>query len=472
MFEEEYRKEMTQVKLSQEQKERITELMTAAPVRGVRKAGRMALAAALVAVLCLGSVAAAYAMGAFDFLKEQDEYAMLGQGEVYEEFSYAVKQSVVAENGDVLTVDRAAMDGKFCTIFYSVHFQKPLVSTEELERMQEDDQPDLWQLWKIRSTYFTLFTGGEEVSSETYDNSFETMQYLADESTLYGAWRFLLKTPLEEGELVTLQAELWDTQTPNGEYTSTFLWDLSLDFEAHPIQGEHFEPDVAFPTKITNAKGEIETIEARVVSFDRSPLGNQLTLRLARQGNIHGLRTEYALRDADTGDYIPYAEIVTAHALDPEGCYDVVYELYGDVRDLKNLELIPVRQIGSISPRQTVSLDELPSTETGNPAGGYAPASYTVGDGQIIVTMQPVGAVTGHYAGIANGVSFLDEDGEGLFRNSSVQKFKNRQDGTISAVMTPDAESFREDIEKVAQIWFFVHQYELLEDQTVSIPLI
>lgn len=44
MFEEEYRKEMSQVKLSREQKERITELMTEAPARRIRRTGRMALA--------------------------------------------------------------------------------------------------------------------------------------------------------------------------------------------------------------------------------------------------------------------------------------------------------------------------------------------------------------------------------------------------------------------------------------------
>ena len=244
---------------------------------------------------------------------------------------------------------------------------------------------------------------------------------------------------------------------------------MSLDFEAQPIQGEHIELNVTFPTNIHNAEGKVETVEARVVSFDRSPLGNQLVVRIPRK--ISGMSAEYALRDADTGEYIPYAEIVTAHVFDPEGCYDVVYELYGDIHNLKNLELIPVRRIGSTSPRQTVSLDALPSTDSGNPAGGYAPASCTVGNGQIIVTMQPVGAVTGYYARILNGVYFLDEDGNDLFRNTSVQKFKNRQDGTISVVMTPDAESFQEDIGKVAQIWFFVHQYEPLEDQTVSIPL-
>lgn len=465
MFEEEYRKEMSQVKLSQEQKERMTELMTAAPVRGIRRTGRMALAAAAVIVLCVCSAAAAYAMGAFDFLKERDEYALLGQGEVYETCAYDVKRSATAENGDVLTVDRVAMDGKFCTIFYSVRFQESVVSTEELGRIQGGDKPELWQLWKIRSAQFSLFAGEEEISLETYEDSFETMQYLADENTMYGAWRFLLRTPLEEGEQVRFQAQMWDPQTPDGKYRSTMLWDLSLEFEAHPIQEEHFELNAAIPLLVLG-----ETTQVEAVSFDRSPLGAQLTLRSEELN--WGLSGEFALRDADTGEYIPYAEVVTNHSFDPEGYFDKVYELYGDVRDLKNLELIPVRQTGdSVAPRQTVSLDELPSTDTGNPAGGYAPASYTVGDGQIIVTMQPVGAATGYYARILNGVSFLDEDGNDLFRSTSVQKFKNRQDGTITVVMTPDAESFREDIEKVAQIWFFVHQYELLEDQTVLIPL-
>lgn len=80
-------------------------------------------------------------MGAFNFLKERDEYDMLGQGAAYETCAYDVKQSAAAENGDVLTVDRVAMDGKFCTIFYSVRFQEPVVSTEELGRIQGGDKP-------------------------------------------------------------------------------------------------------------------------------------------------------------------------------------------------------------------------------------------------------------------------------------------------------------------------------------------
>lgn len=465
MFKEEYKKEMSGWKLTKEQKERIVLLMTQTPVRRARRAGRLVLAAAVFMVLCICSVAAAYALGAFDFLRKQSEYAMLGQTEVYEEYAYEVKRSVTAENGDILTVDRAAMDGKFCMIFYSVHFADPVVSMEELKQMQEDDEPDLWQLWKIRSLNFTLNAGEEEISLESYDNSFEPMEYLADTNTIYGAWRILLSRAVEEEEQVTLGAELWDPKTPSENSRSTKLWELSVDFAARPIQGEHFEPDVAFPVLMQG-----ETVEAQVVSLDRSPLGTQLTLRVERLANM-GLSLELAMRDADTGNYIPHAEIVTSHYSDPDGCYDMVYELYGDVSELKNLELIPVWWTSSMSQQQTVSLNELPYTDPDNSAGGYAPASYAVGDGQIIVTMQPVGPVTDYYARIGNGVYFQDEEGNDLFSNMSIQKFKNRSDGAITVVMTPDAISFQEDINKVAKIWFHTHPCKLMEDWKVSVPL-
>ena len=67
-----------------------------------------------------------------------------------------------------------------------------------------------------------------------------------------------------------------------------------------------------------------------------------------------------------------------------------------------------------------------------------------------------------------NGVS---GQGNPLFEDIFVEKFKNRSDGTITVVMTPSAGSYARDVEKVARIWFFVQRYEVQEGQRVSIPL-
>ena len=51
MFRETYRKEMDQMLLNEQQKERLTELMTSTPVRRTRHVGRTALIAAAVCAL-------------------------------------------------------------------------------------------------------------------------------------------------------------------------------------------------------------------------------------------------------------------------------------------------------------------------------------------------------------------------------------------------------------------------------------
>ena len=52
-----------------------------------------------------------------------------------------------------------------------------------------------------------------------------------------------------------------------------------------------------------------------------------------------------------------------------------------------------------------------------------------------------------------------------------MDKIKNRSDGTITVISTPSAESYARDVDKVARIWFFVQQYELLEGQKAVIRL-
>lgn len=71
------------------------------------------------------------------------------------------------------------------------------------------------------------------------------------------------------------------------------------------------------------------------------------------------------------------------------------YELFGGAKkmnDMRHLELIPIWMTKSVSERKVVSLSELSSNDAGNPAGGYAPASYQAKNNRLIVEMAPVGA--------------------------------------------------------------------------------
>lgn len=461
MFEREYRRELERMGPGAQQVELAVEALRRERVRGKkRRSVRAVLAAAVVCAAMVVTVAAAALLGAFDFLKEQDEYAFLGQTEIYEAYAYEVNNSVTADNGDVLSVDRMAMDGRFCTIFYSIRFREPVVGAADLEKGKDTG---VLRRTAGRTPYFALYAGEEEISEEGYQNSFETQQYLADTSTAYGAWRFLLARPLAEGERLRFQGELYGERNNNG--AGELLWEASLTLEAHPIPMESFAPGVSFAARLQG-----ETVAVQALCLERSPLGTLLTLRHERMDN-EGLGMEFALRDADTGAYIPFAEVFTSHYKDPEGYRDNVYELFGDVSGLKNLELIPVRWLSAISPRMAVDLDALPAADCGNPDGGYAPASYAVEEGRIVVAMKPVGAATNYYAMIGNGVYFLDKDGNELFSDIHVKKYKDRSDGTITVVSTPGGDSFRKDADKVAQISFFVHQYELLPGQAVRIPL-
>ena len=156
MFSTEYRKEMDQIMLSGKQKQAIAAAMTSARVRRARRLPR---AFAAVAVVCamVAATAAAYCMGAFEFLKERDEHAYLGMNEIYETYAQKVGKSVTAENGDVVTVDRVVMDRTFCTIFYSVRFREPL----QAERRDDGFQTIAYM------PGFYLYSGEEEISSSS-----------------------------------------------------------------------------------------------------------------------------------------------------------------------------------------------------------------------------------------------------------------------------------------------------------------
>ena len=461
MFSDDYRREMDQVRLSEEKKRAIAAAMAAAPARRARHALRWGVAAAAVCALLVATAAACY-MGALEFLTGRSEYAYLGMNEVYEACARPVGASVTAENGDVLTVDRVAMDGTFCTIFYSVRYDEPVATQEELTQIQASRQ-DSWTFISQFEPYFLLYAGEEQVSEEGYNNSFEPQAYLADTHTLYGAWRILLRRPLREGEPLTLRAAHYGAYQGNG--AGRLIWEAAVELEAHPTANERFELGVPFQALAGGQPAQLE-----VVSLERSELGTLLTIR-GEDALFDTYSIDFVLRDGDTGACIPYAEVVTSHQADPEGYHDNTYELFGDVSGLENLELIPTRRTGSVSPQKRVALSELPCLDSGNPDGGYAPASYRAENGQLIVEMKPVGAANGAYARLGNGVYFLDGEGNELFEDIYVDKIKNRSDGTITVISTPDPESYRRDVDKVAQIWFFVQEYEVLEDQAVRIPL-
>ena len=442
MLKQDYQTWMDQVEPDQDFQARLTAAMTAKPVNASGRTFRVLVAAAVMCGL-LGITAAAYYMGAFEFLREQNEYAMLGMNEVYETCAQPVGVSVTAENGDVFTVDRVATDGTFCTIFYCLYVQD--------------------ETWRY-APRMTLYSGGKDISIEGYGNSFENQEYLANDHTLYGAWRFLLRTPLEDGEQVELKLARYGDAEP-GEL-APLLWENTISFAVNPIQGEQFELNAVLSARIGG-----EPVQVEAVSLRRSPLGTLLRLRWAEEDSSEKDWYDFVLRDGDTGAYIPYDQVVINHYWDPEGYVDSVYELYGDVRGLKQLEIIPTTPVGGVSPRQVVALEDLPSADSGNPDGGYAPASYEAADGQLIVKMQPVGAVNAWYARLLNGVYFQNAQGEDLFEDVWVEKIKNRSDGTITVISTPSAASYARDVDKVAQIWFFVQQYELLEGQKAVIRL-
>ena len=455
VFKEDYRKEMDAVKLNERQKERLTALLTAQPVRRARRIGRMALAAAVACAL-LAATAAAYALGAFDYLTGRDEFLSLGQTELYRQVAREVGVSATADNGDRLSVERVAMDDTFGTIFYSVHFEEALPQLE---------WSDSWLLYPT----LTLYTeDGEQLSEEGFRGSFEEQAYVADEHTVYGAWRFLLRRPVADGETLFLRSERYSDQPSEGRlYTQ--LWALELSFPAQ-ITGEksqRFDLDGSFEVWIHDGMREVE-----VLSLTRSPMGTLLKLRYAR-GTGTGLGPEFILRDADTGANIPYAPVHTSHWNDPEGYEEQLYELFGDVSKLKNLEIVPTERVTPDTPDRIVALEDLPAADSGNPDGGYAPASYRAEDGKLVVEMKPVGAVNSIYADLGNGVYFRDANGEQLFRDCvvKVEKFKDRTDGTITVVTIPKAADYEAYADQVAAIEFIVVGYRVLEGSGVRVPL-
>ena len=90
-----------------------------------------------------------------------------------------------------------------------------------------------------------------------------------------------------------------------------------------------------------------------------------------------------------------------------------------------------------------------------------------------MIEMKPVGATNNSFSRIINALTphLMDAEGNDLFDDVRVERYKDRSDGAITVVMTPSAESCVRDADKVTQFWFFVQRYDVLEGQTVHIPL-
>lgn len=469
MFEKQYRWEMDRIQLSQGAMEQIVcavrknQQEEEKPVKHAKKVWRTALVAAAACAALVVSAGAAALFGAFDFLKEQDAFQALGLSEVYDAYAYDVNATVTTPSGNVFTLEKAATDGTFFTAFYTYRYAQPLMTQEEFDALDAANPRSVRSI----APFFTLLSdAGEEISLEGYNDSFETQEYLSDPQTVRGAWRCLLTTHVcaaADGAPLTLQGYTWDSGSGTQE-------NFSVDLVSHPSTAVICTPDVTFPLYWAG-----KNVAVNVDSVKISPLGSLLTLRYAEiEGTGLGILNAFVLRDKDTGKYIPFARVCTR--ANSGGTREVVdsYELFGDVRDLgaiENLELVPIKSDRSTSEQITVSLRDLPSDDPGNPAGGYAPASYQISGNRLIVELQPVGAVSAAEASLLNGVYFLDKDGNEVFDRHSTAKFKDRRTGVITVVTTVEDEDFAERVKKVDALWFFAEDYHLLEDKAVTIPI-
>ena len=472
MIKQNYRREMAHAGPTRAQLDRLWRTMDD-PARPRPPRGRTVLAAVLAAAL-LTTVALAYSLGVFDFLRGREEYRLLGQAEVYEQYAREVNLTATAENGDVLTIDRVAMDGKFCTVFYSVNSAAPMEAWSERDGSISAKAPDLWQARRL-SPVFSLYAGKERLAAGRYDSG---QQYLTDAQTLYGEARLLLDRPPVEGEALELRAApAWtggaESGGPAAEGTEMPVkWSVPLT--AHLVKSERLAQGQKF--FLWGQSRNFERLE--VLSLDRSPLGTLLTIRETLPEGYwedDSLQTtpQFALRDGDTGAYIPYGKLNNGR--EGAGPYRTdVYELYGDVSGLKNLEIVPVRRnFAGGAPRVVVDADDLPVGQ-GNPDGGYVLTDCAVGDGRIVLTWRPEGAVI-NVSQCVPPVELLDGEGNRLFTGAGAPEayrdsFINRADGSVTVIET-GVDLPEGYLERLAQLAFWPERYELLPEKAVTIAL-
>lgn len=419
---------------------RVGEALNALPQRKMkgRKYLRTALVAAAVCVALVTTVAAAYFMGAFDFLKSREEYQFLGRTEVYEKYAKPVNLTQTAENGDVLTIESLAMDGNFCTLVYTVRTVEKMATWSDINEGISQEAPDFWQALVLNPS-FHIEVGGDLPGWSG------GQQFLADANTLYGLTRIALERPIDKGEPFTIHVgpSLSEIQTNPALVPIEDLSDVpdkwSFDLIADPL--------------------ETETIRTEMGTISRSSLG---TILMLSEKVMSG---GFALRDGDTGVYIPYSA-----AFNIVGGEHTLYELYGDMSALRTLEVVPI-QYEEKSDFVTVPLEELPARGN-NMAGGYEVSSVEFEAGKIIVTRRPVGATT---EGFGTHVSFVDANGERLFSSddnfdSYLDIFRDWTDGSV--IETYSLQGVPEEyIKRIVGVEFHNSAYRLLEDRAVTISL-
>lgn len=435
MLEDTYKREMDDLYPDGKQMERLLAVMGEKRCVGFSKPLRTALVAAAVCVVLVTTAAAAYLMGAFDFLKAREEYQFLGQTERYERYSKIVNLSQTAANGDVLTIESMALDGNFCTLIYKLESKEPMAAWSDINQSISEDAPDIWQAMILNPSFHIAVDG----DLPGWNGG---QQFLADARTLYGMTRIALERPMDKGEHFTI-------------HVGPSLSELQTDPDLKEIESLDDVPD-KWAFDLVADPLETEMFQMEEGTLTRSPMG---TVLKTREGMLGG---DVVLRDADTGAYIPYG-----YAFNMVGPEYILYELYGDTSELKNLEIIPI-EWGESYPK-IVTLDELP-TRGNNAVGDYEVSAVEIGAEQIVVRQRPVGATPRG----ASMVEFVDADGNILFREDSfdcyVSTFTDWTDGSVvitySLGDTPEGY-----IERIAGVRYTAHSYTLQEEQAINITL-
>ena len=440
------------------------------PARRGRCRGRRVLAAAAAVCAMLGVTAWAYVTSAFDFLGEREEFQYLGQQAIYEQYAQIVDQSQTAADGDTLRIERIAMDGNFCTIFYTLN------TAEEMETwsLARADSPELWQAIQLDPTFGITVNG---ISITDIDNMMgtspivqERQAYLADRHTLYGVERLLLERPLETGERyqLTVGPSLDERirMDEAGQVPPEVKWSFSLT--AQPLETETVELDGPFFI------GE-RRVDTMVLSY--SPLGNLLRCsgpvpeekRWSDTQNIGAASLgDFAIRDPQSGAYYAHCMQVWSCTKDPWIWYGV-YEIYGDVGQAASLELIPAQEQEEQMAWVTCGLDALP-LDSGD---GYRLESIQKTEGQIIARLSPAGAAMDppHWSRL----ELTDDAGNWVFHGAGsptayMDDYIDWRDGSITITWTLGDDA-GDVLDCITQLQFLRYAYVLDEEGAAILTL-
>lgn len=372
-----------------------------------------------------------------------------------------VELSQTALNGDVLTIERMAMSGNFCTLFYTVKTKEEMNPRLGFEDIISGTEPELWQSSFLRSG-FTIAARGVEISE-----NWSGQQFLADSHTLCGMERVMLKRPIEEGETYTLSVSpsMQELYQGNSQVPS-IKWRFTLTAEPLETRSVELNPKTA----VLDGKGNSHDIKS--ITISHSVLGTVIKLYELvpedyREDSSQWPELAFVLRDGETGEYIPYSYVSSGSG----GMRRTTYELYDVSENIESLELIPIR-LGERDIYNTAALSDLPA-RSGNPFGGYGVSSVEIGKDKIIVTQHPMGATVA----AGSGIDFLDADGKRIFDGDGYSEsrvyadiFIDERDGSV--ITTYSLENVpQSDLERITQIRFRNSSFTLLEYGAVTIPL-